>query len=86
MPRQNGIVERKNRHIMEVARAMMNEKNLPKSYWEEAANTVIYLMNRCTTSAVHDITPHGKFFRKKPDLSHVYIFNSIAYVHIPDDT
>ena len=65
---------------------MMNEKNLPKWYWAEAANTTVYLMNRCTTSGVHDVTPHEKFFRKKPDLSHVRIFGSIAYVHIPDDT
>ena len=43
-------------------------------------------MNRCPTSGVHDITPHEKFFGKKPDLSHVRIFGSIAYVHIPDAT
>ena len=43
-------------------------------------------MNRCTTSGVHDVTPHEKLFGKKPDLSHVRIFGSIAYVHIPDDT
>ena len=43
-------------------------------------------MNMCTTSGVHDVTPHEKFFGKKPDLSHVRVFGSIAYVHIPDDT
>ena len=64
----------------------MNEKNLPKWYWVKAANTAVYLMNRCTTSGVHDVTPHEKFFGKKPDLSHVRIFGSIAYVHIPDAT
>ena len=57
---------------------MMNEKNLPKSFWAEAANTAVYLMNRCVTSGVHDITPHEKFFGKKPDLSHVRVFGSIA--------
>ena len=85
-PQQNGVAERKNRHIVEVARAMMNEKNLPKWYWAEAANTAVYLMNRCTASGVHDVTPHEKFFGRKPNLSHVRIFGSIAYVHIPDAT
>ena len=85
-PQQNGVAERKNRHIVEVARAMMNEKNLPKWYWAKAANTAAYVMNKCTTSGVHDVTPHEKFFGKKSDLSHVRIFGSIAYVHIPDDT
>ena len=54
--------------------------------WAEAANTAVYLMHRCTTSGVHDVTPYEKFFGKKPDLSHVRIFGSFAYVHIPDDT
>ena len=34
-PQQNSVAERKNRHIVEVARAMMNEKNLPKWYWQK---------------------------------------------------
>ena len=59
---------------------------MAKSYWAEAANMAVYLMKRCTTSGVHNITTHEKFFGKKPDLSHVRIFGSIAYVHIPDDT
>ena len=42
-------------------------------------------MNRCTTSGVHDITPHEKYFGKKPDLSHTRIFGAIDYMHIPDE-
>ena len=64
---------------------MMNEKHLPKSYWGEAVNTTVYLMNWCTTSRVHDITPHEKFYGKKPNLSHVRIFGSIAFIHILDE-
>ena len=48
-------------------------------------NTTNYLMNCCTTSGVHDITPYEKFYGKKPDLSHVRIFGSSAFVHIPDE-
>ena len=33
---------------------MLNEKHMPKSYWAKAANTAVYLMNRCTTSGVHE--------------------------------
>ena len=32
-PQQNHVAECKNRHILEVARAMLNEKHMPKSYW-----------------------------------------------------
>ena len=71
-PQQNGVAERKNRHIVEVARAMMNEKNLPKWYWAEAANTAVYLMNKCPISGVHDVTPHEKFFGKSRTY-HMYV-------------
>ena len=63
----------------------MNEKHIPKSSWAEAANMAIYLMNRCTTSGVHEVTPHEKYFEKKPDLSHTRIFGAIVYVHMPDE-
>ena len=59
--------------------------HLLKSYWTEAANTVIYLMNHCTISRVHDVTPYEKLYIKKSDLSHVRIFGSIAYKHIPNE-
>ena len=48
---------------------MMNEKHMPKSYWAEAAHTAVYLMNWCTTSGVHEVTPHEKYYGRKPDLS-----------------
>ena len=43
---------------------MMNEKNLPKSYWVEAANVIVYIMNQCTTSEVHDVTPMRGFMER----------------------
>ena len=58
---------------------------MPKSYWAGTANTVVYLMNRCTTSGVHEVTPHEKYYGKKLDLSHAGIFGSIAYMHIPEE-
>ena len=63
----------------------MNEKHLPKSYWGEAANMGVYLMNFYTTSRVHNVTLGEKLYGKKPDLSHVRIFGSITYIHIPDE-
>ena len=84
-PQQNGVAQCKNRRILEVARVVSKDKHMPKSYWAESANTTVYLMNWCTTSEVHDATPHKKYYEKKLDLSHVRIFGSIAYVHIPDE-
>ncbi|KAL0312603.1 UNVERIFIED_CONTAM: Retrovirus-related Pol polyprotein from transposon TNT 1-94 [Sesamum radiatum] len=55
-PQQNGVSERKNRTIMEMARSMLQEKHLPKAFWAEAVYTAVYLLNRCPTKAVqkHD--------------------------------
>ena len=49
-PQQNGVVERKNRTIMEAVRAMLHDQDLPMHLWEEAAITSMYVSNR---------TPHS---------------------------
>ena len=85
-PQQNGVAERKNRQILEVARAMMREKHMPNFYWAEAASTAVYLMNRCTTNSVHELTPYEIFVGRKPILSHLKVFGSIANVRIPNES
>nr|XP_051211169.1 uncharacterized protein LOC127328621 [Lolium perenne] len=44
-PPQNGVAERKNRHILEVARSLMFTMNVPKFLWSEAVMTATYLIN-----------------------------------------
>ncbi len=51
----------------------MNEKNLPNYFWAEAVATVVYIMNRTPTAAVHGMTPEEKFTCKKPDVSHLKV-------------
>ena len=45
-PAQNGVAERKNRHILEVARSLMFTMNVPKFLWSEAVMTATFLINR----------------------------------------
>ena len=56
-PQHNGVCERRNRFIMELTRCILPENNLPKRFWGEAANIVVYLQNRISTKAVNDLTP-----------------------------
>lgn len=48
-PQQNGVAERKNRTLVEMARYLMLQGNLPQSFWTEAINSATYLRNRCAT-------------------------------------
>ncbi|MCO5570558.1 hypothetical protein L7F22_024282 [Adiantum nelumboides] len=73
-PQQNGVAERKNRHIAEVAQALMSEKNMSPCYWVEAASTAVYTMNKTPTAAEHDMTLKEKFTGKKLDVSHFKVF------------
>ena len=84
-PQQNGVAERKNRHIAKIACVLMAEKNMPHSFWAEAISTVVYIMNRTPIAVVHDVMLEEKFTGKKPDLSHFKVFGCIANVHVPDD-
>ena len=45
-PQQNGVVERKNRSLEELARTMSNENSLPKYFWIDAINITCYVLNR----------------------------------------
>ena len=45
-PQQNGVVERKNRTLLEMARIMLREYNLPLYFWAKVVNTSCYIANR----------------------------------------
>ncbi|KAL4318060.1 hypothetical protein GQ457_18G019390 [Hibiscus cannabinus] len=82
-PQQNGVSERRNRFIMEMSRCMLHEKNLPKKFWAEAANTAVFLQNRLPTKAVKDKTPFEAWYDHKPSLKFLRVFGCLCFSHIP---
>jgi hypothetical protein len=84
-PQHNGVAERKNMHIAKITCAMLNEKNLPNYFSAEAVATIVYIMNRTPTTAVHGMTFEEKFTGRKPNVSHLIVFGCIAYVHVPNE-
>ena len=82
-PQQNGVVERKNRTILNMARSMLKSKNMPEEFWAEAVACTVYVSNRSPTKSLKDVTPQEAWSRQKPSVSHLRVFGSIAYVHVP---
>lgn len=80
-PQQNGVSERMNRTLTEMARTMVASAKLDKSMWGEAVLTSTYLINRLPTKALSNITPYEMWHGKKPKISHIKVFGSTAYVH-----
>lgn len=56
-PQQNGVSERKNQTVVEMAKTMLKEKGMPNTFWAEAVYMAVYLINRCPTKAVQNKTP-----------------------------
>ncbi|KAG8492389.1 hypothetical protein CXB51_009729 [Gossypium anomalum] len=82
-PQQNGVSERKNRSLLDMARCMIFEKNLPKNLWAEAVNTAVYVQNRLPTKALEQKTPFEAWFGFKPSLAHLRIFGCLCYSQVP---
>jgi hypothetical protein len=82
-PQQTGVVERKNKMIMEAVKTMIHDQDLPMCLWAEAAMTVVYVQNRLSHSALGFNTPEEMFTRKKPEVSHLKIFGCPVFIHIP---
>uniref|UniRef100_A0A8D8G2M5 Copia protein n=2 Tax=Culex pipiens TaxID=7175 RepID=A0A8D8G2M5_CULPI len=83
-PEQNGVSERLNRTVIEKVRAMMEAKSVPKFLWGEAVITTVYLLNRSPSVAVAgDVTPFEAWSSRKPDVSHLRVFGSECYIHVP---
>lgn len=84
-PQQNGVAERKNRTILNMVRSMLKSKKMPKEFWAEAVACAVYLTNRSPTRSVHEKTPQEAWSGRKPGISHLKVFGSIAYTHVPDE-
>ncbi|GJW84738.1 retrovirus-related pol polyprotein from transposon TNT 1-94 [Tanacetum coccineum] len=79
-PEQNGIVERRNRTLVEAARTMLSASKLPLSFWAEVVATACYTQNRSIIISTHGKTAYHIINDRKPSIKHLHIFGCICYI------
>jgi len=79
-PQQNGVVERKNRSLEELARTILSESSLPKYFWADVVSTSCYVMNRVLIRPILKKTPYELFNGRKTNISHLRVFGCSSFV------
>nr|GFA40672.1 putative ribonuclease H-like domain-containing protein [Tanacetum cinerariifolium] len=79
-PEQNGVVERRNRILVEAARTMLSAAKVPLIFWAEAIATACFTQNRSLVIPRHGKTPYHIINDRKPSVKFFYIFCSVCYI------
>lgn len=78
-PQQNGIVERKHKHILEVGISLYIQSSSHTAFWNECVKTIVNLINRIPTKALK-MHPYEIFMGHTPNLSHLRIFGCLCLI------
>jgi hypothetical protein len=79
-PQQNGVVERRNQTVVEMARCLLKSVGMPGPFWGEAVKTAVYLLNRAPSRSLKGMTPYQAWHGRAPAVHHLRIFGCVAHV------
>ena len=79
-PQHNGVVERQNRSVQQMARSMMNAINVSKTFWVEDIHTYIHILNKSHLRPNSDKTPYELWFGRPASIKHFKVFGSKFYI------
>ncbi|XP_074288592.1 uncharacterized protein LOC141613749 [Silene latifolia] len=83
VPQQNGRVERKHRHLLDTARALKIQYNLPIRFWGDCLLTATYLINKMHMALLDWKTPHEVLLGEMPKYDELSVFGSLCYATVP---
>nr|GFC41805.1 retrovirus-related Pol polyprotein from transposon TNT 1-94 [Tanacetum cinerariifolium] len=78
-PQQNGVVERRNRTLVEAAITMLIFSRAPLFLWTEAIATVCFTQNHSIIHRRFNKTPYKLINGRKPDISFLHVFDALCY-------
>ncbi|KAL2247408.1 UNVERIFIED_CONTAM: Retrovirus-related Pol polyprotein from transposon RE1 [Sesamum indicum] len=79
-PKQNVTVERKHRHLLQVARALMFESSLPRSFWVESILTATHIINRLPSPSLHWKSPSEILHNRPSSYANLKTFGCLCFV------
>jgi hypothetical protein len=79
-PQQNGVVERKNMTLIDMARTMLGEYKTPERFWSEAMNTASHAINWLYLHRLLKKTSYELLIGNKPNVSYFRVFGSKCYI------
>ncbi|KAM1762795.1 hypothetical protein ACFX12_005393 [Malus domestica] len=78
-PEQNGMAERKHRHVIETAVTLLQTAQMPPKFWSFACQTAIYLINRMPTPILSNQSPFEVLYGAVPVIHHLRTFGCACY-------
>jgi hypothetical protein len=82
-PQQNGVAERKNRHLLDVVRTLLIDSSVPTRFWVEALSTAVHLINRLPSQVLNFASPYSILFGVIPEYDSLHVFGCVCFVHLP---
>ena len=79
---QNGVVERRHRHVVETGLSLLAHSSVPQRFWHFAFETAVYLINRMPSRSNSNISPFEIVNKRPPDYSFLRVFGCQCFPHL----
>ncbi|KAD7116530.1 hypothetical protein E3N88_03798 [Mikania micrantha] len=79
---QNGVVERRHRHVVETGLTLLAQSHVPPHFWQFAYDTAVYLINRMPSRSNSSLSPFQHLSKHPPDYSFLRVFGSQCFPHL----